>query len=120
MLSGICSAHIVCAAGVTAGIDGTLRVVADLRGAEVAQAIQLSLLLTRPNRRSEAAHPNQRRPQCRIECGFGAVRLSYRGDGATASDCAPRCRASLNCRRIVTSALGTQKARSRAGGGSAY
>jgi cyclohexyl-isocyanide hydratase len=33
----------VFAAGVTAGIDGALRVAADLRGAEVAQAIQLSI-----------------------------------------------------------------------------
>jgi cyclohexyl-isocyanide hydratase len=35
--------NIVCAAGVTAGIDGALQVAADLRGAEVAQAIQLSI-----------------------------------------------------------------------------
>jgi cyclohexyl-isocyanide hydratase len=35
--------NIVCAAGVTAGIDGALRVAADLRGAEVAQAIQLAI-----------------------------------------------------------------------------
>src|SRR3954451_55221 len=35
--------NMVCAAGVTAGIDGALRVAADLRGAEVAQAIQLSI-----------------------------------------------------------------------------
>jgi cyclohexyl-isocyanide hydratase len=33
--------HMVFAAGVTAGIDGALRVVADLRGDEVAQGIQL-------------------------------------------------------------------------------
>lgn len=33
--------NMVCAAGVTAGIDGALRVAADLRGDEVAQAIQL-------------------------------------------------------------------------------
>jgi cyclohexyl-isocyanide hydratase len=33
----------VFAAGVTAGIDGALRVAADLRGVEVAQAIQLSI-----------------------------------------------------------------------------
>ena len=61
--------NIVCAAGVTAGIDGALRVAADLRGAEVAQAIQLSLL-TRPNRRSAAAHLVQRCPLCWSECGF--------------------------------------------------
>jgi len=35
--------NIVCAAGVTAGIDGALRVAVDLRGTEVAQAIQLAL-----------------------------------------------------------------------------
>jgi cyclohexyl-isocyanide hydratase len=35
--------NIVSAAGVTAGIDGALRVAADLRGIEVAQAIQLSI-----------------------------------------------------------------------------
>jgi cyclohexyl-isocyanide hydratase len=35
--------NIVCAGGVTAGIDGALKVAADLRGAEVAQAIQLAL-----------------------------------------------------------------------------
>jgi cyclohexyl-isocyanide hydratase len=34
---------IVSAAGVTAGIDGALQVAADLRGVEVAQAIQLSI-----------------------------------------------------------------------------
>jgi cyclohexyl-isocyanide hydratase len=35
--------NIVSAARVTAGIDGALQVAADLRGAEVAQAIQLSI-----------------------------------------------------------------------------
>jgi cyclohexyl-isocyanide hydratase len=35
--------NMVFAAGVTAGIDGALRVAADLRGAEVAQAIQLAI-----------------------------------------------------------------------------
>jgi cyclohexyl-isocyanide hydratase len=59
----------VCAAGVTAGIDGALRVAADLRGGEVAQAIQLSLAYA-PEPPSEAAHPKQRRPQCWIECDF--------------------------------------------------
>ena len=34
---------LVCAAGVTAGIDGALQVAADLRGVEVAQAIQLGI-----------------------------------------------------------------------------
>jgi cyclohexyl-isocyanide hydratase len=35
--------NMVFAAGVTSGIDGALRVAADLRGAELAQAIQLSI-----------------------------------------------------------------------------
>jgi cyclohexyl-isocyanide hydratase len=35
--------NLVCAAGVTAGIDGALQVAADLRDAEVAQSIQLSI-----------------------------------------------------------------------------
>ena len=35
--------NIVSTAGVTAGIDGALRVAADLRGIEVAQVIQLSI-----------------------------------------------------------------------------
>jgi cyclohexyl-isocyanide hydratase len=36
-------ANYVSAAGVTAGIDGALRLVAELRGDEVAQAIQLDM-----------------------------------------------------------------------------
>src|SRR6201997_1961581 len=39
----VADGNIVSAAGVTAGIDGALRVAADLRGAEVAQAIQLAI-----------------------------------------------------------------------------
>jgi cyclohexyl-isocyanide hydratase len=35
--------NLVCAAGVTAGIDGALQVAADFRGIEVAQTIQLSI-----------------------------------------------------------------------------
>jgi cyclohexyl-isocyanide hydratase len=35
--------NLVCAAGVTAGIDGALRVAAELRGQEVAQLIQLQM-----------------------------------------------------------------------------
>ena len=35
--------NIICAAGVTAGIDGALRVAAELRGDEAAQAIQLQM-----------------------------------------------------------------------------
>lgn len=39
----VADGNMVFAAGVTAGIDGALRVAADLRGTEVAQAIQLSI-----------------------------------------------------------------------------
>ena len=39
----VADGKLVFAAGVTAGIDGALRVAADLRGVEVAQAIQLSI-----------------------------------------------------------------------------
>jgi cyclohexyl-isocyanide hydratase len=39
----VADGNIVFAAGVTAGIDGALRVAADLRGAEAAQAIQLAI-----------------------------------------------------------------------------
>jgi cyclohexyl-isocyanide hydratase len=35
--------NLICAAGVTAGIDGALRVVAKLRGEEAAQLIQLQI-----------------------------------------------------------------------------
>jgi cyclohexyl-isocyanide hydratase len=39
----VADGNMVFAAGVTAGIDGALRVAADLRGAEVAQAIPLAI-----------------------------------------------------------------------------
>jgi cyclohexyl-isocyanide hydratase len=39
----VADGNMVFAAGVTAGIDGALRVAADLRGAEAAQAIQLTI-----------------------------------------------------------------------------
>jgi cyclohexyl-isocyanide hydratase len=39
----VADGNIVFAAGVTAGIDGALRVAAELRGAEVAQSIQLQI-----------------------------------------------------------------------------
>ncbi len=39
----VADGNMVFAAGVTAGIDGALRVTADLRGAEVAQTIQLAI-----------------------------------------------------------------------------
>ena len=72
MLSGICSANIVCAAGVTAAIDGALRVAADLRGAEVAQAIQLSLAYA-PEPPSRSSTPESAPPAV-----LERVRLSYR------------------------------------------
>jgi cyclohexyl-isocyanide hydratase len=40
----VADGNLVCAAGVTAGIDGALRVAAELRGDEVAQAIQLYMV----------------------------------------------------------------------------
>jgi cyclohexyl-isocyanide hydratase len=40
----VADGNLICAAGVTAGIDGALRVAAELRGDEVAQAIQLYMV----------------------------------------------------------------------------
>jgi cyclohexyl-isocyanide hydratase len=64
--------NIVSAAGVTAGIDGALRVAADLRGAEVAQAIQLSI--------AYAPEPpfNSGTPESAPPAVLERVRLSYR------------------------------------------
>jgi cyclohexyl-isocyanide hydratase len=64
--------NIVCAAGVTAGIDGALRVAADLRGAEVAQAIQLSLAYA-PEPPFGSGTPESAPPAV-----LELVRLSYR------------------------------------------
>jgi cyclohexyl-isocyanide hydratase len=64
--------NIVCAAGVTAGIDGALRVAADLRGAEVAQAIQLSLAYA-PEPPFSSGTPESAPPAV-----LERVRLSYR------------------------------------------
>lgn len=63
---------IVCAAGVTAGIDGALRVAADLRGAEVAQAIQLSIAYA-PEPPFRSGTPESAPPSVRER-----VRLSFR------------------------------------------
>src|SRR5205085_1483834 len=64
--------NIVSAAGVTAGIDGALRVAADLRGDEVAQAIQLSI--------AYAPEPpfNSGTPESAPAAVLERVRLSYR------------------------------------------
>ena len=52
----------VFAAGVTAGIDGALRLAAELRGDKVAQAIQLHMPTTR-NRPSTPIRPRRRHPR---------------------------------------------------------
>jgi cyclohexyl-isocyanide hydratase len=64
--------NIVCAAGVTAGIDGALRVAADLRGAKVAQAIQLSIVYA-PEPPFNSGTP-ELAPPAVLDC----VRRSYR------------------------------------------
>jgi cyclohexyl-isocyanide hydratase len=92
--------NIVCAAGVTAGIDGALRVAADLRGAEVAQAIQLSLAYA-PEPPFSSGTPEFNAARC---AGASAAFLSG-GDGATGADRAPCRRAPRNCHRTVTFAV---------------
>jgi cyclohexyl-isocyanide hydratase len=64
--------NMVCAAGVTAGIDGALRVAADLRSAEVAQAIQLSIAYA-PEPPFNSGTPESAPPAV-LDC----VRRSYR------------------------------------------
>jgi cyclohexyl-isocyanide hydratase len=64
--------NIVSAAGVTAGIDGALRVAADLRGAEVAQAIQLAIAYA-PEPPFSSGTPESAPPAV-----LERVRLSYR------------------------------------------
>jgi cyclohexyl-isocyanide hydratase len=63
---------LVCAAGVTAGIDGALQVAADFRGAEVAQTIQLSI--------AYAPEPpfNSGTPESAPPAVLKQVQLSYR------------------------------------------
>jgi cyclohexyl-isocyanide hydratase len=63
---------IVCAAGTTAGIDGALRVAADLRGVEAAQAIQLSIAYA-PEPPFRSGTPEEAPPAV-----LERVRLSYR------------------------------------------
>jgi cyclohexyl-isocyanide hydratase len=55
-------ANYVFAADVTAGIDGALRLAAELRGDEAAQAIQLDMV-TRRSRPSTVEHPEALRLQ---------------------------------------------------------
>jgi cyclohexyl-isocyanide hydratase len=57
----------VFAAGVTAGMDGALRLAAELRGDETAQAIQLQIAYA--PERSTAAHPRRRQPRYWNRCG---------------------------------------------------
>jgi cyclohexyl-isocyanide hydratase len=64
--------NLVSAAGVTAGIDGALRVAADLRGVEVAQAIQLSIAYA-PEPPFSSGTPESAPPAI-----LERVRLSYR------------------------------------------
>ena len=64
--------NLVSAAGVTAGIDGALRVAADLRGVEVAQAIQLSIAYA-PEPPFSSGTPESAPPAI-----LEQVRLSYR------------------------------------------
>jgi cyclohexyl-isocyanide hydratase len=68
--------NIVCAAGVTAGIDGALRVAADLRGAEAAQAIQLGIAYA-PEPPFESGTPETASPAV-----LERVRLSYQAVSA--------------------------------------
>jgi cyclohexyl-isocyanide hydratase len=68
----VADGNIVFAAGVTAGIDGALRVAADLRGAEVAQAIQLALAYA-PEPPFSSGTPETAPPAV-----LERVRLSYR------------------------------------------
>lgn len=64
--------NIVFAAGVTAGIDGALRVAAELRGAEVAQSIQLQIAYA-PEPPFSSGTPETAPPAV-----LEGVRLSYR------------------------------------------
>jgi cyclohexyl-isocyanide hydratase len=76
--------NIVSAAGVTAGIDGALRVAADLRGAEVAQAIQLSIAYA-PEPPFSSGTPESAPPAV-----LERVRLSYRAVSAQRDQTARR------------------------------
>ncbi len=69
----VADGNIVFAAGVTAGIDGALRVAADLRGDEVAQTIQLQI--------AYAPEPpfNSGTPETAPPAVLEAARLSARG-----------------------------------------
>jgi cyclohexyl-isocyanide hydratase len=86
--------NIVFAAGVTAGIDGALRVAADLRGADVAQAIQLAL--------AYAPEPpfNSGTPESAPPAVLERVRLSYRAVTAQREQTARRVGERLGIARL--------------------
>lgn len=76
--------NIVFAAGLTAGIDGALRVAADLRGDEVAQAIQLAMAYA-PEPPFSAGSPETAPPAV-----LERVRMSYRAATAQREQTARR------------------------------
>jgi cyclohexyl-isocyanide hydratase len=86
--------NIVFAAGVTAGIDGALRVADDLRGADVAQAIQLAL--------AYAPEPpfNSGTPESAPPAVLERVRLSYRAVTAQREQTARRVGERLGIARL--------------------
>jgi cyclohexyl-isocyanide hydratase len=86
--------NMVFAAGVTAGIDGALRVAADLRGAEVAQAIQLAI--------AYAPEPpfNSGRPESAPPAILERVRISYRAVTEQREQTARRVAARLGIARL--------------------
>jgi cyclohexyl-isocyanide hydratase len=86
--------NMVFAAGVTAGIDGALRVAADLRGAEVAQAIQLAI--------AYAPEPpfNSGTPESAPPAVLERVRISYRAVTEQREQTARRVAARLGIARL--------------------
>jgi cyclohexyl-isocyanide hydratase len=86
--------NMVFAAGVTAGIDGALRVAADLRGAEVAQAIQLAI--------AYAPEPpfNSGTPESAPPAILERVRISYRAVTEQREQTARRVAARLGIARL--------------------
>jgi cyclohexyl-isocyanide hydratase len=85
----VVDANYVFAAGVTAGIDGALRLAAELRGDEVAQAIQLDMVY--------APEPpfNSGTPECAPPAILERARQSYREITARREETARRIAARL-------------------------
>jgi cyclohexyl-isocyanide hydratase len=85
----VMDANYVFAAGVTAGIDGALRLAAELRGDEVAQAIQLDMVY--------APEPpfNSGTPECAPPAILERARQSYREITARREETARRIAARL-------------------------